>query len=242
VRELFGQPTFRRTVTETRLFDKSHTGPTEVEYTEHIWMLASDGHVQVLTDTDEAIVSYTLTTTNKSFHPLVWMGYPQSTPPGFGVKLGKTRFAAIPWSLCTKVDWFIGASAPSGYNELYHYGRPGGYANWICAHVAMGYGQFRLPDIPMPNSESKTEDTPSLWRSKLSDEHRQHLDQCRKESTINSVTVSASNVRLDPLELYGVYREMIQWLPRQPSWWNFSARWALRRRQREARMDRRWHA
>jgi hypothetical protein len=144
---LFGEPAYQRTYEGRRLGITTEAQPVDepATFTERIWRLADDGYLQLLTDDQNNVVRYSLTTCSKRFRPVVALGSFSTNHKEFDVKLGVTRFSDIPWPPSRLYIGPSGATAPYEYLHAYYFGRSGGYADWACVYNASGYGARVLP-------------------------------------------------------------------------------------------------
>jgi hypothetical protein len=215
---MFGEPAYQQSYEGSRLAVDSDTSGIEepATFTERVWLLAEDGYLQVLTDDQDNVVRYSLTTQSRKFRPKVPMGGAGGSPPEFAVVLGVTRFSELPWPSERLYIGYSGATTPYEYRQSYYYGRSGGYADWVCTYNASGFGSCQpipreVRALPWNHSEGVSE-----WLHQLSDEERDQLDKGQMTTAVN--TVSIENFLSDRSEAssYGANRELVRLMPRQP--------------------------
>ncbi|GIF78416.1 ETEC_3214 domain-containing protein [Asanoa siamensis] len=181
VREMFGQPAFQER-------SKEEGSAGSIGY---VWFLDHEGYLHVLTDADGEVVSYSITTNSSRFRPRLPIGSLPNGKPAFTVKLGVTRFADIGrFDNCAAVYHSVGARRYE-YRELYYFGNPGGYFDWVCAHNDAGRGPFKPlfweEDLPAwwPRGDL------SAWLDTLDSAGRARLDAARQGTVVNTVTISS---------------------------------------------------
>lgn len=216
---MFGEPSYRRDLEGERP-KVSNSELPEYEaaiFTEHVWLLASDGYLQVLTDDLDNVVRYALTTRSRGFHPKIFLGAVSGNMPEFSVRLGRTLFSEIPEPDRVYRGPY-GATAPYEYRQSYYYGRPGGYADWICAYNAAGLASADpLPTtIPVPAWEHPL--SGRGWLASLDDDQKDMVRLSRAGTVVNTVTVE--NPRSDRTGKihYGPDRELVRLMPTRKVW------------------------
>lgn len=217
---MFGEPAYQQSYQGSRLAVDSDTSGTEesAAFTERVWLLAEDGYLQVLTDDQDNVVRYSLTTQTRKFRPKIPMGGAGGSPSEFEVALGATQFSEIPWPPHRLYIGYSGATTPYEYRQSYYYGRSGGYADWVCTYNASGFGSCQpasreIGALPWNQWGGVRE-----WWHQLSDEERDQLDNCRTATAVN--TVSMEHFLADRSERcsYGANRELVRLMPRQLRW------------------------
>lgn len=93
-----------------------------------------DFYVQALTDENEQVVFYSVTTRSERFRPLMWPNkvHPLSHPHPPVARLGEATFEELTLDHIDGVSLFIrGATAPTFYIEDYYFGNPGLYQHYL---------------------------------------------------------------------------------------------------------------
>lgn len=95
-----------------------------------------DFYVQVLSDTDDQVVFYSVTTRNTKFKPSLWPNkiHPEAHPRPPTGRLGEVSFEEISTGGTHVVGatlFIRGATAPTEYIEAYYYGYPGWYQHFV---------------------------------------------------------------------------------------------------------------
>jgi hypothetical protein len=112
-------------------------------------------YVQALTDTDNKVLLYSVTTRVSGFNPTFRIGgIDATTGKEFEVVLGKTKFDELPFKPI-KLDGDQGARR-SYYREKYYFGNPGFYQNYDFAYNDSGYPKCQevVPYDIIPDDES----------------------------------------------------------------------------------------
>ncbi len=213
---LFGEPTYRQCHEGWRFkVSDDADEPTQevVTFTERIWLLADDGYLQVLTDEQDNVVRYSLTTRSRKFHPRVPIGAVSGNLPRFAVRLGRTRFSEIPPEPDRIYRGPYGATAPYEYRQSYYFGRSGGYADWTCVYNAVGSIPVDPlpPMVPVPPWEHAL--SGRGWLVALNDEQRSRLNLSRAGTVVNTVTIEHSDSDRSGKIGYGPDRELVRLMP-----------------------------
>jgi hypothetical protein len=224
--DMFGEPTYRQ-YREGGRFKASNTDKPEeakpeeevATFTEHVWLLASDGYLQVLTDDLNNVVRYSLTTRNRKFHPNISIGAVSGGLPRFSVRLGRTLFSELPAEPGRVYRGPYGATAPYEYRQSYYYGRGGGYADWTCTYNAAGLTPvdplpFTVPVPPWAQALSARG-----WLADLDDEQRNSLSVSRAGTVVNTVTIEDFRSDRTGKIHYGPDRELVRLMPSRATWW-----------------------
>jgi hypothetical protein len=217
---MFGEPAYQQSYGGSRLAVDSDTPGAEesATFTERVWLLAEDGYLQVLTDDQDNVVRYSLTTQTRKFRPKIPMGGVGGSPPEFEVVLGVTRFSELPWPPQRLYIGYSGATTPYEYRQSYYYGRPGGYADWVCTYNASGFGSCQSVPREIGALPWNRLGGASEWVHQLSDEERGQLDQGRMATAVNTVTIEKFPSDRSETSSYGANRELVRLMPRQPRW------------------------
>ena len=154
--------------------------------TEYVWPLSTDGYLQVIVGDDSVIRRYSLTTASRWFRPRLRMGISGNSGT-FNVRLGKSAFSSLPRQAS---DVYLSRGA-SFYEcgENRYLGRPGKYADWICSHVQMGIGKLQAIPYNLPADDFANR-LPGDWYETLAESDQKIVNDSRKASVINTVTVS----------------------------------------------------
>ncbi len=192
VEELFGKAAYKRVIKTDVSGDQADADEVET-VTEYVWPLATHGYLQVIADSDEIVIRYSLTTASRLFRPKVRLGQPGWNSSGLSVRLGRTRFASLPSENLERYDLDRGASHYE-YSEVRYYGRPAGYAYWTASHNQAGIGKMTdIPfDVPSPSGTGSYGN--SGWLAELTGEQHQKVRYAQAKTTINTVTVALNGV------------------------------------------------
>jgi hypothetical protein len=219
--DMFGEPTYRQYPEGERLKVSDTDNPEQeaVIFTEHVWLLARDGYLQVLTDDLNNVVRYSVTTRNRRFHPKISFGAVSGNLPEFYVRLGRTLFSEVPAEPDRIYRGPYGATAPYEYRQSYYYGRPGGYADWTCTYNAAGLTPVDpLPTaVPVPPWEQAL--SGRGWLVGLDDEQRIRLYLSRAGTVVNTVTIEDFRSDRSGKISYGPDRELVRLMPTRAEWW-----------------------
>jgi hypothetical protein len=113
---MFGTPEFER---------------TKERQTERVY-ITPHAYVQTVSDQDDAITWWAVTTTTRKFSPRFTLPPMSSDGRRWSVRLGNTRFAQLADGRTT-IRWLLGASR-AGYSECYYFGNPGSYQTYVVSH------------------------------------------------------------------------------------------------------------
>lgn len=108
-------------------------------------------YLQAVTNSDDKVLAYSVTTRLKDFNPKVWaVPNEQKTP----VVLGRTsleELASINYGGPRKCYGFIGNTTPSFYFEEYYYGNPGNYQTYLFGLNDAGYWDWQAVGLEQIN-------------------------------------------------------------------------------------------
>ncbi|MEU1627004.1 ETEC_3214 domain-containing protein [Streptomyces sp. NPDC020096] len=195
VEQLFGQPAF-----ELRADAEELTGldadPTVIvaatrEVTERVWPLANDGYLVTWSGESE-VIAYSLTTTNRRFHPKIRIGSELfSNGVVLTVHLGRTRFADLvaalhPNHLVELASW-KGARRHE-YYETYYFGNPGHYRSWSCGASGAGYQRREARAMGSLGPDGSVYLDAQLL-DRLPKERRDQLADFRSRAVVNSLMI-----------------------------------------------------
>ncbi|TVT17784.1 hypothetical protein LWP59_34575 [Amycolatopsis acidiphila] len=204
--ELFGTAAYKNTFSDE----------AQEEFTEYVWPLAGDGYVQILVGKDESIRRYSLTACSKRFKPRFFLGFVGSSS-AFPVKLGKTTFSGLP-DQPSEIYLTRGASFYE-YGENRSFGRPGKYMDWICSHSMMGIGRLTAIPINIP-ADDEAQKLHLDWEATLSEEQKRIVHDARRQTAINTITVSdLTRARLNG-HGFGPRMEAVERRPQRQSFWD----------------------
>jgi hypothetical protein len=229
---LFGEPAYQRTYEGRRLDISTDEQPADEPaiFTERIWRLADDGYLQLLTDDQNNVVRYSLTTCSGRFRPVIALGSFSADYNEFEVKLGVTRFSDIPWPPARLSIGPSGATAPYEYLHAYDFGRSGGYADWICVYNASGHGAYAPIELGLnPPTWNQRAMTVAAWYEQLPTQGQEQVNAGRRETVINTVTVESFLSDHSDQSHYGPDREQVHLMPRTRRWYQYRTIRRLRR-------------
>jgi hypothetical protein len=223
---LFGEPAYRQRREGSRFKAGADPDGAEQEvviFTEHVWLLGSDGYLQILTDESDNVVRYSLTTRSRKFNPRLPVGAVEGNTPKFYIYLGRTLFSDISSEPDRVYRGPHGATAPYEYRQSYYYGRPGGYADWTCTYNAVGLTPVMpLPySVPVPPWENAL--SARGWLATLDDEQRSMLEVSQAGTIINTVTIDHHQSDRSGNISCGPDRELVRLMPARSAWWQSSA-------------------
>jgi uncharacterized protein YxeA len=131
---LLGKPVYKKTYeNETKSF--TYVDP--------------DYYVKIITDKDNSVLSYAITSRNEDFTPT--FRYPEAIE----VTLNKTKFSEwFKWDRTrNSCFWLIGAHPPNYYFEKEYLGNPGKYLTyWVGINSAGNYQEIPMPTLENPKS------------------------------------------------------------------------------------------
>lgn len=156
-----------------------------------------DYFVQAITDPDDKILSYAITTRNKEFNPVLSIS-------GIKFQLGKTTF----YNKGDKpVDCFAfaGNTAPSYYFEAYTGWNGTTYRDYLLGYNDSGYGDRAIVEVTLPTEKDPIKPTENNKYS-----CRMPSDEVRKQFTINTLMVSQAGFKSE--FGYGVNRREVELL------------------------------
>ncbi|WTW95410.1 hypothetical protein OG216_19400 [Streptomycetaceae bacterium NBC_01309] len=184
VDSLFGVPPFKLQGSDGRV--------------RRIWVLGREGYLTTLTQLG-TVISYSLTTSNPKFNPLVAFGSHDAHRAERMITLGVTSFAAAapdaPWK--DSISLFAGARR-GYYCELHYAGNPGGYLYWMLGNSDVGTPPaYASPDFSDFRDEYNAHRHPAPdshgdngW-SALSQKDHAAYARFRRTAVVNTITVSS---------------------------------------------------
>lgn len=183
--EYFGAPTFKTKLDDTNVY-------------EYIFLDDKYYYIQALTDLDESVLAYSVTTRDKQFNPEITLPLSRaiiengkvigSKDISLKVELGKTRFVDLgkPNEIISRLgahDFY--------YSERYYYGNPGFYQTYYFTQNEMGYIRNIAPqdfNLEVDDLGEKKEDIKSTDKD---------VSDFRKNFIINTYTITAPLVDFD---------------------------------------------
>jgi len=193
-----------------------------------------DYYVQTISDDDETVLAFSVTTRSRRFHPV----YQVHRPPGIidrwrwrrrrgepyrpliKITLGKTTFADLDPA---DPDDFAGphfrisiGATNHSYSEMTYLGNPGSYQSFACtANDAARQGRFAFGIPVSEEAHSEEWPDPSARTSQPEWHEMVHTQRFRRETVITTYTMIHSKLGLEnyPLERFGPHENDVRLLP-----------------------------
>lgn len=182
--------------------------------------------VQAITDLDEKVLGYSVTTLDSSFNPKVVF---------FDLYLGKSTFSDLKdeFGGLGEPDWLISVVGAHDffYTEGYYIGNPGGYQSFFFSSTQAGYigsqEEFEVPFFEYYESPNLDMDFSSITENKLPDNIKKAW--LENNNIINTYTVLGPFVSINDIKeirddhkyyLFGPDHNQVRLLyyPSLPSW------------------------
>lgn len=148
-------------------------------------------YIQAVTDNNEKVISYAITSRNNNFNPTFKKG------GLFEVSLNKTTFSDFaPESTNRACYRFLGAHTPQNYYEEVFFGNPGHYLTYLIGVSNIAWSNKSIPDYdePLPEKFNPEKNFPG-WNGKV--DCNKISDDYRKSASPNTFIVWSTEVLKD---------------------------------------------
>jgi hypothetical protein len=198
--------------------------PEEVRFWENIYA-DRDFYVQALTDKDDTVQAFAVTTRARRFRPkIVSPGFSSHEPgwlrralrrqgrltPIFSLRLGKSRFSEL--GQPDRVAGYLGAHT-FGYWEAHWLGNPGNYQTYVFAVNDAGAEGFHSATTLFPLDDAAAWDI--QWPDGVRDfEDLPNLHAFRRSAVMNTYAVLGPSMSLDDYPItYGPHVHHVRTIP-----------------------------
>lgn len=154
-----------------------------------------DYYVEIVTDLNDTVLSYAITTNNKDFNPILKIS-------GVEIQLGKTTFYRKDFKP-DDCETQQGNTGPSYYFEVYNGWNGTAYQNYLLGYNDAGYGNSDIVGATLPTEQEIKNNSFKLTEGMHC---RLPEDEIRKKYTINTFGVAGS---VDNLSI-GVNRRQVE--------------------------------
>ena len=183
--EYFGAPTFK-------------TKKKDIDIYEYVFLDDNCYYIQVLTDFDDSVLAYSVTTRDEQFNPKITIPLSRAIVKNgeltgdkdisLNVELGKTRFIELgePYEIVSRLgahDFY--------YSEKYYFGNPGLYQSYYFTQNEMGY----IKNIDSQDFDLEFDDL-GVKKEKMKSTDKD-ITEFRKNFIVNTYTVTAPLVDFD---------------------------------------------